>query len=192
MRTARCLPALIALVVLAAPARPDLLLGVPDMRPSWVDETGALHEDWGVVALRLETPSGARLVSQRYEVSPAPTVITTFAAGPVTLTATAYRAPIWPDGVDVLTARLRNTGDEEVEARLQLLLPEQVDVGERVGQLGGRAVVGLAGDPQPARRERRWGCTGGVVPMPGWARPEVECDPAFRNIRAGLWAGLCN
>ncbi len=33
---------------------------------------------------------------------------------------------------------------------------------------------------------RDWGWADDAVALPGWARPAVECDPAFRNIRAGM------
>ena len=180
----------LGLLVIAAPARPDITIGAPDLPPSQVDAAGDLHEDWGVVALRLEQPAGAAVSGQRHEMSPQPDlaarVITTVSAGPVTLTSSAYRAPIWPDGVDVLTARLENTADREVPARLQLVLPEQLDVGERIATLGGRPVLALPQDAQPQRRERSWGGAGGDVAMPGWAHPVGECDPAFCNIRAGM------
>jgi len=47
-------------------------------------------------------------------------------------------------------------------------------------------VLALPKDPQPLRRERSWGALGGDVSMPGWGRPDRDCDPAFRNIRAGM------
>ncbi len=188
MKPLTCLSVLGLLVLARASGASslDLLLGVPDMQPSWADADGALHEDWGVVALGLEDPAGAPAVSRRYEVSPVPTAVTETAAGAVTLTTSAYRAPVWPAGVDVLTARLRNRGAVETSARLQVALPERVGLGDRVGSLGARPVLALPAEPRPVRRELDWGCTGGVVPMPGWARPEGECDPAFRNIRAGM------
>jgi len=179
------LPLLLVLLA-AAPASGDVLIGAPDSPPSSVDASGALHEDWGVVGLSLEEPAGTRPAGQRCEMQPGPTAVTTLAAGAVTLTATAYRAPIWPAGVDVLSVRLANGADREAAARLKLMLPDGVSIGERMGTLGGRAVLALPAEPAPVRAERGWGCTGGVVPMPGWARPEVECDPAFRNISAGM------
>jgi len=184
----RCLAAMcmVASMPVAQASPPELLIGSPDMPHSSVDAAGALQEDWGVVGLRLEEPSAAKLVGQRYQVAPVPTVETVTAAGPVTLTATAYRAPIWREGVDVLTARLANAADREVAVRLRVSLPEQAGIGERAVLVNRRLVMALPREPAPVRTERDWGCTGGVVPMPGWAKPQGECDPAFHNISAGM------
>jgi hypothetical protein len=165
---------------------PEQAIGAPGMPLTVVDPSGDLHEDWGVIGLRLVEPSGTGARGQDFAPFPVPTVTTTVTAGSISLAAIAYRAPIWPDGVDVLIARLENNGAAETRARLQVALPEQVFVGERLALLGGRAVLALPKEPQPVRRERSWGCLGGDVPMPGWGRPEIECDPAFRNIRAGM------
>jgi len=168
----------------------DLSIGAPGLAPSTVDAAGGLHEDWGVVTLRLMEPEGTPVVDQRSQPSPLPTiarnVTTNIAVGPILLTSTAYRAPIWPRGVDVLAARVDNDGAAESRVRFQVLLPEQVKVGQRLAVLGGRQVLALPKEPQPVRLERSWGYLAGGVPMPGWGRPEVECDPAFRNIRAGM------
>jgi hypothetical protein len=103
------------------------------------------------------------------------------------MTQTAYRAPIWPGGTDVLAARLQNTGRENAAVVLTASVPETVALGEFLGVAGGRAVLALTADGVRARREERpWGCTGGVVALPGWARPQGSCDPAFSNIRAGM------
>jgi hypothetical protein len=115
-----------------------------------------------------------------------PTVTTVKSAGPVTLTETAYRSPIWPDGADVLAARLTNGSQGSVAVRLEVVLPETVGVVERMCVARGHPVVSLPKGLMPTRRERRWGCTGGVVALPGWAKPQGECDPAFKNISAGM------
>lgn len=181
---------MILVVALAVPlpslSGDDLLVRAPGFPPTKVDAEGVIHEEWGAVALRLRLPQGAKQTGQHYAQEPVPTATTTVSAGPVTLAQTVYRAPIWPRGVDVLTAQLENTAPEPIEVCLDVILPEEVSLGERVGMLGGRAVLGLPRDAQPVRPERSWGCAGGVVPMPGWARPRGECDPAFRNISAGM------
>lgn len=164
----------------------DLLLSSPGFPPSKVDDQGVVHEDWGTVALRIAEPEGAKLMGQRYEKEPVPTAITTVAAGSVTLTQTAYRAPIWPSGVDVLSARLENGGSEAAQVRLELVVPEEVAFGQSVGMLGERSVLGLPKGVEPVRQAQPWGCTGGVVRMPGWARPIGQCDAGFRNISAGM------
>ena len=177
-----------ATLALMAPslAGSDLLLSSPGLTPSKVDSEGVVHEDWGTVALRIREPAGAKITGQRYEQDPVHTAITIVEAGSVTLTQTAYRAPVWPRGIDVLSAQLQNTADEPVDMCLDVIVPEQMTVGESVGMLHGRAVLGLPKGAAPVREARAWGCTGGVVPMPGWARPKGQCDPAFRNISAGM------
>jgi len=99
---------------------------------------------------------------------------------------TFYRAPIWPSGADVLEVLLANEGKEAAKAVLKLAVPESVEFGQSVGSLGGRPVVALPPDIEPVRPQRDWGCLGGVVAMPGWAKPKGKCDPAFRNIAAGM------
>jgi hypothetical protein len=158
----------------------------PGLPESQVDGEGAIHEDWGAVALRIVQPGGAAVTSQRYEESPVPTATTTKSAGTITLTEAAYRAPVWPSGVDVLDAVVANEGNEAQRVVLELALPESVSLGARVGVANGRPVLALPKGLEPIRKERPWGCEGGVVSMPGWARPNRECDPAFRNISAGM------
>ncbi|UCH36619.1 MAG: hypothetical protein JSV65_09770 [Armatimonadota bacterium] len=192
MSMTRWASALMVMLCLAAgaPGAADTSLGSPGLPPSQIDASGDLHEDWGVIGLRIEQPTGGTVSNQTSEASPladvARSVTTTVTAGPVVLTTTAYRAPIWPGGVDVLAARIENTAEQEVQTRMHLALPEQTSVGERVASFGGRAVLGLPPELHPIRQERSWGCAGGDVPMPGWGHPEGECDPAFRNIRAGM------
>lgn len=171
-------------------ASSNLTIGAPGLPPSSVDANGDLHEDWGVIGLRIDQPQGTPVTGQTLQMSPtegiARCVTTSIAVDPIAVTSTVYRAPIWPAGVDVLLARVENRSDSEVQTRLRVTLPQEVSLGERVAVAGGRAVLALPKEPQPTRRERSWGAVGGDVPMPGWGRPEGECDPAFRNIRAGM------
>lgn len=167
-------------------ASADLRIGSPYMPATNVGPNGALVEDWGTVELRLVEPGDAAVTEQVYQKEPAPTVVTTSGTGTIRLTQSAYRAPVWPDGVDVLATHVNNDGDGETQVRLRLVLPDATELGSRVGVLGNRPVIGLPKDLEPVRRERPWGCTGGVVPMPGWATPEGECDAGFKNIRAGM------
>ena len=176
----------VALMGWACLAGADLIIGSPETAPSSVGPNGAVREDWGVAELRLETPDGAHVAAQDYAVSPVPTVVTQIGAGSVNLTQTAYRAPIWPSGVDVVSATVANAGSDEADIRLVVAVPNEMGMGEYVGVLGGRPVLALPRNAQPIRRMKQWGCTGGVVAMPGWAKPEGECDPAFRNISAGM------
>jgi len=164
MRAIACLAALGVLALVATGwARADMLIGAPDVSPTVVDGSGALQEDWGLARLELQGQSEEAAAEQRYDVAPVPTALTTLTAGAVTLTERAYRAPIWPAGVDVIEARAQNTGDEEKVVGLRVLLPEGVDTGNRVAMLGGRAVLALLEDMQPVRKEREWGYASGGV-----------------------------
>jgi hypothetical protein len=161
----------------------------PGFPPSSVDADGAVHEDWGQAALRMVKPEGAALKAQRHETEGFPRVVTTFAAEGTTLVQTVYRAPIWPGGVDVLCARVANGGAAATEVVLELTSTAGLAFGESLGVLGARPVVSLPTQEGVERLmvdERPWGCAGGVVPLPGWAKPEGACDPAFRNISAGM------
>jgi hypothetical protein len=115
-----------------------------------------------------------------------PAAVTTSRAGAVSLVQTAYRAPVWPQGVDVIEAVLKNSGDQAAEACLELRVPEKMAMGERVGSIEGRPSLALPADLSPARDEREWGCAGGVNALPGWGKPNRPCDPAFKSIAAGM------
>lgn len=176
----------ILLAGLTATAGADIELRSPGFPPSTVDAQGAIHEKWGTMALQIQQPEGAAVAEHRYEESPVPMAVTVKSAGAVKLTETVYHAPTWPSGVDVVEATLANTAAEPQNVVLQVLLPETVGVGERVGVAGGHPVLALPKGLEPVREEREWGCTGGIVALPGWARPQGECDPAFKNISAGM------
>jgi hypothetical protein len=164
----------------------NVLLASPGFPPSTVADNGRIEEPWGFLMLVLTEPAGMSVAKQGFEEQPVPTAITTKQAGDIVLEETAYRAPIWPGGVDVLCAELRNTGDASAEASLELQIPDTVGLGERVGSAGGRPVLALPSGIDPIREERAWGTTGGSSALPGWAKPNKECDPAFKNIRAGM------
>ena len=170
----------------SASARAEVELCSPGFAPSKVADDGALVEPWGAVRLEITEPRGARVTEHRAEQAPMPMAVTRVEAGPVSLTQSAYRAPIWPAGVDVLEAVLANTGDAPAKVQLKVDVPEEMDFGEWVGSMKGAPSLALPADLQPVREEREWGCAGGVSALPGWARPAVECDPAFRNISAGM------
>ena len=115
-----------------------------------------------------------------------PTAVTSIQAGPIALTQSAYRAPIWPSGVDVLEASLVNSGEAPAVVRLELVLPEAMEVGESTGTIEGKPSLALPVGLTPIREERQWGYVDGVSALPGWARPSAACDPAFKNIAAGM------
>ncbi len=177
---------LLAFLLTALPAAADLTIVSPGFTPSQVDPEGALIEPWGKVRLCLHEPAGAKPPVQRYTESAVPEVDTVTRAGDITLSQSAYRAPIFPSGVDLIIAGLQNHGKEAAQAGLTLEVPENMLVGRRLGTVDGRAVLALPKEVEPIRKERAWGCTGGVTPLPGWASPSVPCDPAFKNIRAGM------
>lgn len=66
------------------------------------------------------------------------------------------------------------------------MVSEAMQVGETTGSIEGKPSLALPAGLQPIREEREWGCTAGVSALPGWAKPNVPCDPAFRNITAGM------
>jgi hypothetical protein len=93
---------------------------------------------------------------------------------------------VWPGGLDVLTVRLAETAGQETPVQLSLALPETVHLGLKTVTLGGRAVLGLPAGTRVSQATRDWGWADDATALPGWARPAVDCDPAFQNIRAGL------
>jgi hypothetical protein len=167
-------------------ARAEVELRSPGFPPSEVAGDGALIEPWGAVRLEIIQPQGAQVTDHRAEETPMPTAVTCAQAGPVTLTQSAFRAPVWPSGVDVIEAELANTGDAPAEVQLEVAVPENMELGESLGSINGTPTLALPTSLQPVREERQWGCTGGVRALPGWAKPNLDCDPAFRNISAGM------
>lgn len=164
----------------------------PGFAPSSMDDQGRLVEDWGTVSVKL---SGAGLP----ETAPCtvrgikldgliPAAQASQQRGPVVITTTAFRAPAWPSGMDVLTVRLEETSSQERTVQLSLEMPATVRVGLNSVSIGGRGVVALPPGPRVSQTMRDWGWADDAVALPGWARPAAECDPAFRNIRAGLGA----
>jgi hypothetical protein len=102
------------------------------------------------------------------------------------LTCTAFRAPLWPSGVDVLDYTLTNTSGSEATADLELVGPEGTAWGEREAVAGSRVIARIPAGLEPVRERREWGCATGSSKLAGWARPASDCDPAYRNIRAGM------
>ena len=174
------------LLIGAANAEGERCLSSPWALPSQVDEDGVLHEDWGAFALHLVQPEGVSVTERSYEKSPFPKAMTVKTAGSVTLTETAYRSPIWPAGVDVLEAVIANPSDATVKTELVVTIPENVSFGQHLGIAGGRAALSFPEDIKLSGNEREWGFVEGGLSMPGWGSPIVDCDPAFRNIRAGM------
>lgn len=175
---------LLAVSLLVAPALADILIGAPYSVPSRVASDGSIVSDFGTFSIVLSGGEGAFEQSCSY--GPAPMVTTTSRSGAVLMAATAYRAPVWPSGFDVIEVALTNTSREAATAELKLVGPDGTSWGDREAMVGSRSIARLPEGLEPVRERRAWGCATGSPSMPGWARPNRECDPAFRNIRAGM------
>lgn len=175
------------LLLAVASAEEAMLIGAPDTRPTVVDPVGALQEGWGAVAVALVPegidPAKSAKTRQFRAATEAPMVITETTCDPWVLSVMAYRAPIWPEGVDVLSVCVRQTGAEPKRAKVVLKAPTSAAFSPQSLRLGGRAVVAL---PPPPPVIKGSGCLTAAEAMPNWAHPEPACDPAFRNIRAGM------
>jgi hypothetical protein len=86
----------------------------------------------------------------------------------------------------VLTVRVEEARGQPAELTLGLELPASAVIGLRTVRLGGRVVLTLPPESLANRPTRDWGYCDEAASLPGWAKPAVECDPAFRNIRAGM------
>ncbi len=171
------------------PAAEPIPIHSPGFPPSTLDAEGRLVEDWGSldVTLRGEGVVGGPTVLQAVKldgVIPAARAATN--RGAVRLIHTAFRAPAFPSGVDVLTVRVEEARGRPAEVMLGLDLPARAAIGLRTVRLGGRVVLTLPDESRANRPLRDWGYCDEATSLPGWAKPAVKCDPAFRNIRAGM------
>ena len=161
----------------------------PGFPASTLDAEGRLIEDWGSVGVTLsgdgvaDGPTTLRAVKLDDLI---PAAQATTDRGAVRLIRTAFRAPAFPSGVDVLTVRLEEARGRPAEVTLGLDLPAQSVFGLRTVRLGGRVILTLTDESLDNRPQRDWGYCDEATSLPGWAKPAVECDPAFRNIRAGM------
>ena len=170
--------------------RAEVFFTSPGLAPSRMDDQARLVEDWGLVEVKvtgegLSTTAGPAVQPIKLN-SIIPAAQARSQHGPVSLTLTAFRAPAWPAGLDALTVRLEETTGREAPVQLSLALPDTVRLGTKTVSLGGRTVVGLPTGTKVSQAMREWGWADDAVSLPGWASPSGECDPAFRNIRAGL------
>ena len=185
-RNVQCMSIVLLAVLGTTIALADVELSSPGFPPSKVADDGSVIEPWGVVRLQIVDPEGGQVTNHRAEQAPMPMAVTCVKAGPVTLTQSAYRSPIWPSGVDVLEALLSNTAEAPAKVQLEVVIPKEMELGESIGSIEGRPSLALPADLQAVREEREWGCVGGVTALPGWAKPKTECDLAFSNISAGM------
>ena len=158
-------------------------IGCPDALPTKITQGGVIHESWGDVGLSLQSGTKPTL---SFAMAPGPVVTLEEKKGSVVLRSEIFRAPIWPHGADVLVATVQNMGKTPSQAELVLSLPEAIELSDRGGFSNRQCVLCLPDGREPKRKTREWGWVAGGEAMPGWARPVGECDPAFRNIRAGM------
>ena len=179
---------LLVLAATAVAAEP-ISIHSPGFPPSSLDAEGRLVEDWGVVGVTLngegvvEGPTTLEAVKLDDFI---PAAQATAARGAVRLIRTAFRAPTFPSGVDVLSVRVEETRGQPTAVTAALDLPANTVIGLRTVRLGGRVVLTLPPESLANRPMRDWGYCDEATSLPGWAKPAIECDPAFRNIRAGL------
>jgi hypothetical protein len=168
----------------------EVTLDSPGLPPSRMDDQGRLVEDWGAIGIRLTgegLPEAQAVAVKAVKLgNQIPAAEARQQQGPIHSTTTAFRAPVWPGGLDVLGLVLEETSGREVTCKLALDLPPTVRVGAKTVVQGGRVVVGLPAAAQVSQETRDWGYFDDAVSLPGWARPEAACDPGFRNIRAGM------
>jgi len=161
----------------------------PGLPPSKMDAAGRLVEDWGTVELQVE---GADLAEASPKVVPImlddciPAALAEADRGPLRVTWIAYRAPIFPSGVDVLTVRLQATGSEAVPALVKVQLSAEAKATLTTARIGNRVVLSVPLETFAHVQTRDWGYVNETTAMPGWAKPEGPADPAYANIRAGM------
>lgn len=161
----------------------------PGFPPSQMDAEGRLTEDWGSLKIVVEsdgvTAQGGTVQVVRLE-ELVPAAVWSCEAGPIRVTATAYRAPVFPSGMDVLTVTLQETAGQDRHVTLKMVVNPAPRVGLSTAQVEKRTVLAIPLETQQLLKLRDWGYTIDTTAMPGWAKPEGECDPAFANIRAGM------
>jgi len=168
----------------------DVTLSSPGLPPSRMDAQGRLVEDWGSVGIRLTTDDAVAVPTVTVRSVKLDDQIPAAEArqlqGALDCALTAFRAPAFPGGLDVLTVTITETAGHETPCRLGLELPPNVRIGAKTVVQGGRPVITLPATPKVTQQTRDWGYQDDAVSLPGWAKPAVACDPAFGNIRAGL------
>jgi len=179
-----------ALLSASATAQQHLEFTSPGLPPTQFDQHGQVLEDWG--AFRVELTGEGFGEAQDLRVSPiqldgiVPAAEARWRDGSVAATLTAFRAPVWPAGLDVVTLRLEELAGREVRGSLRIPLPEGARIGEATVRIGSRRVLILPDVPRTEQKLREWGHFDEAGALPGWAKPLSGYDPAFANIRAGL------
>ena len=176
------------LSALAAAAQPVPFTS-PGLPPSQIDEAGRLVEDWGTLGVKLTgqgVADGPITVEAIKLDGLIPAARATSVRGAVRLVTTAYRAPVHPAGLDVLSVRVEEAKGQPANVTVSLAVPAKAKLGLRTVRLGARSVITLSDEVLAEQETRDWGSCDESVAMAGWAKPAVKCDPAFRNIRAGM------
>lgn len=161
----------------------------PGFPPTRMDAAGQLVEDWGTVGVRIlgeglaDGPVNIEAIQLDQCV---PAVRAVSDRGPVRVSWTAFRAPAFPAGVDVLTVRVEEKANRPAQVRVALDLPPQVKIGLTTARIENRIVLSLPLETLSLQAVRDWGYCNETTAMPGWAKPEGPADPAFANIRAGM------
>ncbi len=143
-----------------APAAEPISIHSPGFPPSTLDAEGRLVEDWGSLGVTLsgegvvDGPTVLQAVKLD-DVIPAAQAATN--RGAVRLIRTAFRAPAFPSGVDVLTLRVEEARGQPAEVMLGLDLPANAAIGLRTVRLGGRIVLTLPDESLANRPMREWG-----------------------------------
>ena len=120
-------PCLLALLF-AAQLHAEVSFTSPGLPPTRMNDQGSLVEDWGSITVNVAgagLPATAPATLQSLKLDgfiPAAQAESRY--GTVALTLTAFRAPVWPAGLDVLTVRLAETAGQETPVQLSLALPE--------------------------------------------------------------------
>lgn len=161
----------------------------PGLPASQMDEAGRLAADWGTVGVKLSgqgVSDGAAKVEAVKLDGLIPAARATADRGAVRVVTTAYRAPVFPAGVDVLSVRLEEAQGRPAQVTLGLALPEKARLGLRTVRMGNRVVLSLSDEVLKNQPTRDWGSWDESTALAGWAKPDGKCDPAFRSIRAGM------
>ena len=161
----------------------------PGFPPTRLDADGRLEEDWGTLGWKLSgdgVVAGPGTVEAIMLDDLIPAARSDSPRGAVNVRCTAYRAPVFPAGVDVLQVQIAEAQGRPAQVTVGLDLPTGVKLGQRTVRLGQRVLLTQSRETAQAREAREWGHCDEAVALPGWAKPEGPCDPAFRNIRAGM------
>lgn len=180
---------LLLVLALGAAGAPPVSLYSPGLPPSHMDDKGQLVEDWGTVGVKVAgegVVAGPTTIEATRLEGLIPAARAASTRGAVKLTWTAYRAPVFPAGVDVLTVRVEEARNQRASVTVGLEGPSAAQIGLRSVKVDKRTVLTLPLETLEGQERRPWGWFDDATALPNWAKPEGPCDPAFRHIRAGL------